>query len=158
MKYKKQNDKNQDNKSIQDIKITKSLVDKIYSTNTGSEIFYKRNYCDELIYTEGVMDFQKKLNTYWVIDLIISYLPTVIKTSIKEDDGFFVVEIRVDKKNSGVFEIFREGFKNGKYDEHICVVRQRLNKVDLIPYNYKFYLIMTNLKPVQYTLLLPSEY
>jgi len=134
------------------------LVDEIYSAHTGSECFYKRNYCDELIYTEGIKDFQERLKAYWVVDLIISYIPTVFQTSLKEDDGFFVVTISTDKKNRAKFEIFREGYVNNQYDKHICVVRKSFSFVDLIHYDYKFYLIMTNTQPAQYTLLLPGEY
>lgn len=146
------------NASNEEIETTKAMVDEIYNTHKESESFYKRSYCDELIYTEGVKDFQEKLGACWVVDLIISYIPTVFQTSLKEDDGFFVTTISVDEKNRAEFEIFREGYVNNRYDEHICVVRKSLGHTGLIHYDYKFYLIMTNTQPAQYTLLLPGEY
>ena len=57
-----------------------NIVKEIYCRNYGSENFYKRNYCNKLVYTEGIMDFQITLNAHWVIDVIISALAKVIKT------------------------------------------------------------------------------
>ena len=51
----------------------------VYSRNYGSERLYKRSYCNSLLYTEGVMDFQKTLNAYWVVDNMVSYIPKILK-------------------------------------------------------------------------------
>ena len=135
-----------------------STVKDIYSRNYGSEKFYKRDYYDKLIYTEGIMDFQKTLNACWLVDLVIQHLPTVIKTTEAVDDGFFVAKIKVKENSSGYFEIYREGYVDNEYKEHITVVKQEIPFIDLPKYDYKFFLIVSNWEPLTYTLLLTSEY
>ena len=138
--------------------MNKNTAEEIYSRNYGSEQFFKRDYYDELFYTEGIMDFQKTLNAYWVVDTVISYMPKVIKTSKTEDDGFFVVTIKINADNRGIFEIYREGWINNKYNEHITVVKQEIPYIDLPIYDYKFYLILSHAEPIRFTLILTSEY
>ena len=138
--------------------MNKNTAEKIYSRNYGSEQFFKRDYYDELFYTEGIMDFQKTLNAYWVVDTVISYMPKVIKTSKTEDDGFFVVTIKVNADNRGIFEIYREGYVNNEYNKHITVVKQEIPYIDLPIYDYKFYLILSHAEPIRFTLMLTSEY
>lgn len=135
-----------------------STVKEIYSRNYGSEKFYKRSYCESLIYTEGIMDFQETLNATWLVDNIIYHLPKIIEIFKAVDDGFFVVKIKVKDDNSGYFEIFREGYVNNEYNDHITVVKQKLPYIDLPTYDYKFYLILSNLEPIIFTFLLTSEY
>ena len=84
-----------------------SIVKEIYLRNYGSETFYRRNYCDNLVYTEGIMDFQKTLNAYWVVDVIISILAKVIKNYNETDDGFYVVTIKVRENNKSTLKIYR---------------------------------------------------
>ena len=135
-----------------------SIVQDIYHRNYGSEKFYKRDYYDKLIYTEGIMDFQKTLNACWLVDLVIQHLPTVIKTTEAVDDGFFVAKIKVNENNSGYFEIYREGYVDNEYKEHITVVKDEIPFIDLPTYDYKFFLIVSNWEPLTYTFLLTSEY
>ena len=135
-----------------------NLVEQIYLRNYGSETFYKRSYCENLNYTEGLIDFQKTLNAFWVVDEVIRFLPKVIKTYNETEDGFYVITINIQKNNKAVFEIFREGYQNGKYDEHITVLKTKIPEADLPYYNYRFYLILSNLKPLIFTLMLTSEY
>ena len=104
------------------------------------------------------MDFQKTLNACWLIDLVIQHLPTIIKTTKAVDDGFFVAKISVKENNSGYFEIYREGYVDNEYKEHITVVKQEIPFIDLPKYDYKFFLIVSNWEPLTYTLLLTSEY
>ena len=139
--------------------LNKEFITEIYNRHTGSVQFYRRSYCEHLIYTEGILDFQKTLNAFWFVDCIISNLPQIIFTAKAVDDGFFIVKIKVNKKeNNGILEIYREGYVNNKYSEHITAFKQIIPDIDLIPYDYKFYLILTNIEPVIFTLLLPSEY
>ena len=138
--------------------MNKNTAEEIYSRNYGSEQFFKRDYYDKLFYTEGITDFQKTLNAYWVVDTVISYMPKVIKTSKTEDDGFFVVTIKINADNRGIFEIYREGWINNKYNEHITVVKQEIPYIDLPIYDYKFYLILSHAEPIRFTLMLTIEY
>lgn len=137
----------------------RQTVEEIYSRNYGSESYYRRCYCENLIYTEGIMDFQKSLNAFWLVECVISHLPKILETFKAADDGFFVATIKVDEKqNSGVFEVFREGYVNGEYNEHITVLTQSIPDIDLPEYDYKFYLILTSAEPIIFTLLLTGEY
>lgn len=139
--------------------MNQNIVDKIFNRHNGSESFYRRSYCEQLIYTEGILDFQQTLNAYWYVDCIINNLPKIIFTAKAVDDGFFIVKIKVNsKKNNGLLEIYREGYVNNVYNEHITVFKQRIPDIDLPKYDYKFYLVWTNVDPIVFTLLLPSEY
>ena len=73
--------------------ITYNTVKEIYNRNFGSMQLFKRDYYNQLVYTEGVMDFQKTLNAFWVVDNVISYMPKVLKTFKETEDTFYVIEI-----------------------------------------------------------------
>lgn len=144
--------------------INYSTVKEIYSRNYGSMQLFKRNYFNELVYTEGVMDFQKTLNAFWVVDNIISYMPKVLKTFKETEDTFYVVEICLKQDKTGYMEIYHEGYLGDNYHEHLSVAYQQIpfidlpTKVDEEITTYKFYLMLSNYEPLQFTLLLPSEY
>ena len=142
-----------------------SDVQMIYYRNTGTTRYFQRPYYSNLLYTDGVMDFQESLEAYWLVDTVISYMPTILECFNKTEDGFFVVEILIDKNNQGKIEIYREGInQNGDYDEHIVVISQEIPFVDLpIAKNmsitsYKMYLQLGNYTPLQFVLMLPTEY
>lgn len=129
--------------------MNKQIIDNIYCRNIGSEKFYKRPYCNNLVYTEGIMDFQQTLQAFWIVDTIISHLPKIIQEYQSSGDGFFVVKINVKADKSATLKIVRE---------NITVIKQNIPFVDLIEYDYKFYLILSCFKPITFTLLLPNEY
>ena len=80
--------------------MNKNLVQEIYSRNYGSIEFYHRNYYKSLVYTEGILDFQKTLNAYWFVDWVIGNMKKVIDTYKTNNDGFFVITIKFDKKKN----------------------------------------------------------
>lgn len=139
-------------------------VQEIYNSHFGSETMYKRAYCSSLNYTEGVMDFQKSLNAYWVIDNIVSYMPKVLKAFKEQEFDFFVVEIALNQKQEGYMEVFTEDYVQGEYNEHISIVKQNIPfidlpiKVDEEITTYKFFLELSSIEPVIFTLLLPREH
>lgn len=139
-------------------------VNKVFSRNFGSERLYKRNYCSNLLYTEGILDFAQTLDAYWLIDTVISYMPDVLKTYETEEESFFVIEVTVDKKHQGYFEIYHEGWIGNDYHECITVVKQMIPYIDLPTKDdeeittYKFFLELASVNPVIYTLLLTSEH
>lgn len=138
--------------------MNKQIIDNIYCRNIGSEKFYKRHYCNNLVYTEGIMDFQQTLRAFWTVDIIISHLPKIIQEYQSSGDGFFVATISVTTNNSAKLEIFREGYVDKKYNEHITVITQDIPFTDLPVYDYKFYLILSSYAPVIFTFMLPNEY
>ena len=139
-------------------------VNKVFSRNIGSETLYKRNYCSNLLYTEGILDFAQTLDAHWLIDTVISYMPDVLKTYETEEESFFVVEVAVDKKHQGYFEIYHEGWIGNDYHECITVAKQMIPFIDLPTKDdeeitsYKFFLELSSVNPIVYTLLLSSEH
>lgn len=144
--------------------ITYNTVKEIYSRNCGSMQLFKRDYYNQLVYTEGVMDFQKTLNAFWIVDNIISYMPKVLQTFKETEDTFYVVEIALKQDKTGYMEVYHEGYLGDNYHEHISVTYQKIPFVDLPTIvdkeitTYKFYLSLHNYNPMQFMLLLPSEY
>ena len=75
-----------------------------------------------------------------------------------------MVEIAVNQKQQGYMEVFTEDYVEGEYDEHISIVKQEIpfialpTKVDDDITTYRFFLELSALEPVTYTLLLPSEH
>lgn len=143
---------------------TYNTVKEIYSRNYGSERLYKRSYCFNLLYTEGLMDFQTTLDACWVIDNVISYMPKILHEYKDHEYTFFVVEIALNKDNKGYMEVYTEDYIEGEYNEHISIVKQDIPFIDL-PTNpdedittYRFFLELCAIEPITYTLLLPSEH
>ena len=110
------------------------------------------------------MDFAETLNAHWLIDTVISYMPKVIDEYNKSEEIFFMIEVRLNQKQDGYFEIYREGWIGDEYHESITVVRQMIPFIDLPTKiddeitSYKFYLELSSINPVIYTLLLPGEH
>ena len=143
--------------------MTYSTVEKIYNRNYGSERLFKRNYCPKLLYTEGLMDFQQTLNAYWVIDNMVSYMPTIEKAYNDNGFTFFVVEIALNQHHQGYMEIYTEGYDEDEYKDHIQVLKQEIPYIDLpLSENkitrYKFFLSLSAVEPTKFTFYLPSEY
>ena len=144
--------------------INYNIVKEIYNRNYGSMQLFKRPFFNQLVYTEGVMDFQQTLNAYWVVDNVITYMPEIIKTFKETEETFYVVEICLNTECKGYMEVYHEGYINNDYHEHITVIKQDIPYIDLPIKSdeeiitYKFYLTFSNYEPVQFTLLLPSEY
>ncbi|MBO6087674.1 hypothetical protein J6P92_04925 [bacterium] len=139
-------------------------VKQVYGRNYGSERLYKRNYCNSLLYTEGLYDFQQTLDAYWVIDNMVSYMPTILQEYKEHEYTFFVVEIALNQKQEGYMEVYTEDYVEGEYDEHISIIKQNIpfidlpTKVDEEITTYRFFLELSSIEPVIYTLLLPSEH
>ena len=144
--------------------VTYNDVKNVFSRNFDSETLYKRCYCNNLFYTEGILDFTQTLDAYWLIDTVISYMSEILKVYETEEESFFVVEVAVDKKHQGYFEIYREGWIGNDYYECITVAKQMIPYIDLPTKDneevttYKFFLELASINPVIYTLLLSSEH
>lgn len=144
--------------------INYNTVQQIYNRNYGSMQLFKRPFFNQLVYTEGVMDFQQTLNAYWVVDNVISYMPEIFKTFKEKEETFYVCEICLNTECKGYMEVYHEGYISNDYNEHITVIKQEIPYIDLPLKSddeittYKFYLTLSNFEPVQFTLLLPQEY
>ncbi len=141
-----------------------NTVQEIYNRNFGSIQLFKREYFNQLLYTEGVMDFQKTLNAYWVVDNVISYMPKILDSYNKNEFTFFVVEITLNQQQQGYMEVYTEDYVQDIYDEHISIIKQDIPFIDLPTKedeeitSYKFFLELSAVEPVTYTLLLPGEH
>ena len=107
--------------------ITYNTAEQVYSRNHGSERLFKRPYCQTLNYTEGIFDFQKSMNAFWVVDNMVSYMPQILKAFEQNEYEFFVVEICVNKENKGHMEVFTEGYIGNDYNDCALI----LNKLTL---------------------------
>ena len=144
--------------------INYNTVQEIYTRNFGSETLYKRSYCDTLAYTEGIMDFQKTLSAFWLVDNIVSYMPQIISNFQKYAQTIYFIDVKLRQDKSGVIEIYFEDYIDGVYHEHFKVLRQEISFMDLPIQTdakittYKFFLSLNRFEPLQFVLLLPSEY
>lgn len=144
--------------------ITYNTAEQVYSRNHGSERLFKRPYCQTLNYTEGIFDFQKSMNAFWVVDNMVSYMPQILKAFEQNEYEFFVVEICVNKENKGHMEVFTEGYIGNDYNDHIEILKQEIEYIELPLKDdeeittYKFFLSLSALEPLRFTFYLPSEY
>ena len=144
--------------------ITYNTAEQVYSRNHGSERLFKRPYCQTLNYTEGIFDFQKSMNAFWVVDNMVSYMPQILKAFEQNEYESFVVEICVNKENKGHMEVFTEGYIGNDYNDHIQILKQEIEYIDLPVKDddeittYKFFLSLSALEPLRFTFYLPSEY
>lgn len=144
--------------------ITYNTVEEIYNRNYGSERLYKRNYCNTLSYTQGIMDFQQTLNAFWVVDNVVSYMQKILQVYEDNTFSFFVIEIALNQKQQGYMEVYTEDYIEGVYNEHIFILKQYIPFIDL-PIKedeeittYRFYIEISSFEPINFTLFLPSEY
>ena len=144
--------------------ITYNTAEQVYSRNHGSERLFKRPYCQTLNYTEGIYDFQKSMNAFWVVDNMVSYMPQILKAYEQNEYEFFVIEICVNKENKGHMEVFTEGYIGNDYNDHIEILKQEIEYIDLPLKDddeittYKFFLSLSAPEPLRFTFYLPSEY
>ena len=144
--------------------INYNTVQQIYNRNYGSMQLFKRPFFNQLVYTEGVMDFQQTLDAFWLVDNMVSYMPKILEAYKEHKYTFFVVEIAVNQKQQGYMEVFTEDYVEGEYDEHISIIKQDISFIDLPTKadeevtTYRFFLELSELEPVTYTLLLTSEH
>lgn len=143
---------------------TYANVLEIYNSNIGSEHLYKRDCCPYMVYTDGVMDFAEVLGSHWLIDMVFSYMDKVVENYNKTKDYFYVVQVALKQNHTGYFEIYHEGYIDGKYNEHIPVVKQKIPYIDL-PLNteekvtkYKFFLELSQENPLRFVFMLPREH
>lgn len=83
--------------------VTYNTVKEVYGRNYGSERLYKRSFCNSLLYTEGVMDFQKTLNSYWVVDNVVSYMPKVLQAYKENEFTILCVRNRIKPRATRIY-------------------------------------------------------
>lgn len=135
--------------------ITREEIDTVMSSSIGTEQWYHRDYCEQLIYTDGVMYAQKRLNIYWLIDTLISFMPKIIEDNKKSDEWLYEVKLVVYSDHTALLKIFRE-LEN--FDEPFTVVEQNIAYTDLPECVIRFYLERVHQNGHTFCLLCPSEH
>lgn len=140
-----------------------SILKEIYANNHNSERIYRNKSCQNMVYTDGVMDFLEVFDAHWIIDNVINFMPEVLKTLEKTKDTLYDVQIVLQQDNSGFMEVYRKGYVDKVYHKHISVFKQIIPFIDLPTKpntkitRYKFYLVLSKYEPIIFTLRLPSE-
>lgn len=130
------------------------MYEEIKAQATGGTSQWHRSFFPRLVYTDGVAEFAKRMEAYWTIDVVGSYLPEVAKNARKYNNYFFICKFVV-KNTKAVFTI-NSGIEGDK-----DVAKQRIPFTDLPDKNgeeaeYKFYLGLADERT--WSLCLPSEY
>lgn len=115
--------------------------------SSGTEHYYRHGLTRDLMHTDGVEIMCQKLQCYWLVDIVASYIHRLKKI----DDTMFFPKLHLGKDSTAVFTID----DGGKGDEkpHIWITQE-------IPFtdcteNISLYLSMDE---DRYVLYLPSEY
>lgn len=138
--------------------VTKEYIDKLMSESIGTEHWFRREPFQCFVYTDGVMRIQQELGMYWFVDMVLSYIPKVIKDFKKSNKSFYTVELKVKADHTARFTISRELVdEEGNYIDW-NVVKQDIEFTDLPECEMKFYLDLVKETPTTFCLLCPSEY
>lgn len=138
--------------------VTKERIEELMSESIGSEHWYRREPFTGFVYTDGVMTIQNELNMFWFVDMVVSYIPTVIKDFKKSEETFYTVVLKVEADHRAYFEISREIYdENGDYQDFI-VAKQDIEYTDLPECEMKFFLELAEYNPTTFCLLCPSEH
>ena len=127
----------------------------------GTDGYYKTTFNPNFFVTSCVHTLFEKCKTYWLGDLVNSYIPKVYKEIIDFDDNFFLVNLKVhEDQGEGIFKIQREIYNEKTEDEnYYSVVEQNIPFIDLPAGGYKFYLIGEPWEEAyMFIMLAPSEY
>lgn len=138
--------------------IDKNYIEQVMNESFGTEHWFKRAPFQGFVYTDGVMNVQEKLNMHWFVDMVISYIPTVIKDSKESEETFYTVVLKVEADHRAYFEISREIYdENGDYQDFI-VAKQDIEYTDLPECEMKFFLELADYNPITFCLQCPSEH
>lgn len=139
--------------------VTAEVVNEVLNSSIGTTTWYKRGFCNTLIYTDGVMAFQQTCDAHWLVDVVVSYMPVIMRDYLQTSNSFYIVSLAVDGNNEGTFTITKEEY-NSESNDFInkVVVSQVIPYVDLPEVDIKFYLELANLEPIQFCLLCCSEH
>lgn len=135
---------------------TYEAVQKVLNQIGGTSKWYKTTLIPNFYVTDNVYELYKQFNAFWLGDLIASYHKKIVECMEREDDSFFIVDLRVNEGNGGYIRISREygGMLKG-------IIKQDINYIDLPVGDYKFWLIgdwEDDRHIKQLTLLTPCEY
>lgn len=137
--------------------IKKERLEQLMTDSIGTEHYYKRPPFEGLVNTDGVINIQYEADMFWFVDMVGGYIPDVIKEYKKAQDGFFLVNLHVNKDHTAKFWICREVYEEGKY-KYPDVVAQDIPYIDLPDCDLQFFLELLQESPIKFCLLCPSEH
>ena len=138
--------------------VTKEKIEELMSQSIGTEHWYRREPFTGFVYTDGVMAIQQELNMFWFVDMVVLYIPTVIKDYYKTQETFYTVELKVQADHTARFTISRELFDDeGNYIDW-NIAKQDIEYTDLPECEMKFFLELADGNPTTFCLLCPSEH
>lgn len=111
---------------------------------SGTIDFHRHSFFSHSTYTDGIQHLCEQANSYWLLDVIFSYLPDIIK----DKDYFYVITLKKSEGNSFVFKIENEVTK--------LSIRQEIEYSDFPLDEITLYLAY-NGEQLGYTVMLPSE-
>ena len=138
--------------------IDKNYIEQVMNESIETEHWFRRAPFQGFVYTDGVMNVQEKLNMHWFVDMVVSYIPTVIKDFKEKEETFYTVKLVVDEDHKARFTISRELFDDeGNYIDW-NIVKQDIEYADLPECEMMFFLELADYDPVTFCLLCPSEH
>lgn len=139
-------------------KITNEYVQEVCGSSWGTSSYYKRSGIAGFVYTDGVMHVQTQLNAYWLVDMIVSYIPTVIKDFKNTKNTFYTVQLDVNEDSTADFTINKEGYDKDDNYIDIPIVVQHVPYTDLPKTQIKMFLELANYNPITFCALMPTEH
>lgn len=137
-------------------KLTTEQVKEILNSSNGTEHYYKPFPALGMIYTDGVKYFAEKCGAYWLIDLINSHMPAIIKDCKESEEYIYFLFLEV-KDHKAIFKAIREVYNGEEVSEKV-VASQEIPFTDLPDCSVKFYLQVAEWEPLTLCLLCSSEY
>lgn len=130
--------------------ITQSDLDQFH----GSEQFYRYGMFHKILMTEGAHFVAEKAGTYWLFDMIISYIPKVDR-----NDHMFFVELTKNAKGNGAKLVLHDGDKSEDGNGKIIYVEKKIGYTDFpLPSLRLYFCVNGGIQGTKYTAMLPGEY
>ena len=93
----------------------------------GSLGWTRSSLCSTLIYSDGIEIMIEKLQAYWFVDVVASYIPKITKLMHKEDSTMFFIDLFVKMDDSAKFRVH----DGGRFGEPVkTLITQRISFTD----------------------------
>ena len=103
----------------------------------------------DLIYTDGIKDAFDENKSWWMLDVIVSYIPNVVELIKETGNKFFLIEFNVEDGKCDFY------IREDSDEPHL--IHQHIESTNS-EYSFKLYLIRDSFDEGDFTLLFPSEY
>jgi hypothetical protein len=128
---------------------TKTMPD--LSHCTGTEGYHKLTFMSRLLCTDGVKLVADQCGAYWLVDLVASHLPNVVR-KLGRDGWLYFCYLTV-KDGKAVVE-----FKRDVGKQHKALARQEIEYTDFPEGEHTFYIQSMDEENRMYCMMVPQEY